>query len=77
MKDGSRYGGIWNYVSLNQLHDLFINDAPDRLVELIIILPAGDKFSLSFDKVRSPELEQFVEKVKPRIKKRSHNIHGE
>ncbi len=64
LKDGSRYGGIWNYVPLNHLHDLIIEDAPDGLVDLILILPAGDKLGMSFDRERSPELEQFVEKVK-------------
>jgi hypothetical protein len=66
LKDRSRYGGIRNYVSLNHLQDLIIKDAPYGMVNLIVILPSGDKICMSFDKERVPELEQFVEKVKAR-----------
>lgn len=40
--DGVRYGGIWNYVPLNQLQDLIMEDATYGLVDLTIKLPAED-----------------------------------
>lgn len=67
-KDGSRYGGIWNYVPLDQLQGLIIEDAPDGLIDLKIILPAGNGLRMPFAKDRRPELEQFIQKVKETIR---------
>ena len=67
-KDEVRYGGIWNYVPLSQLQDLIIEDTSDGLVNLTIILPAGDSLPMHFASKRRAELEQFVQKVKETIK---------
>jgi hypothetical protein len=64
LKDGCHYGGIWNYIPLNYLQDLRIEDISDGLVELTMMLPAGDSLKMPFANERRPELEQFVDKIK-------------
>jgi len=64
----ARYGGICNYVPLDQLRDLVIEDTSDRLINLTIKLPAEDNLCVSFSSERRPELERFVQKVEQTIK---------
>ena len=68
MRDDSRYGGIWNYVPINQLQDLIIEDDSDRMVNLTIRLSAGDFLHMPCAIERRPELEQFVQNIKEAIK---------
>ncbi len=63
LKDGSRYGGIWNYVPLHHVRDLVIEGASDGLVQLTIELTAGNRLSLPYANERRPELEQFVQNI--------------
>ena len=68
VRDDSRYGGIWNYVPINQLQDLIIEDDSDGMVNLTIRLPAGDFLHMPCAIERRPELEQFVQNVKEALK---------
>jgi hypothetical protein len=63
-KDESRYGGIRNYMPLNQVQDLIIEDAATGLVDLTIKLPAGDRLNMLCTNEKRSDLEDFVRDIK-------------
>jgi hypothetical protein len=64
LNDESRYGGIRNYVPLNQLQDLIVENATTGLVELTLKLPAEDSLHLLCANERRSELIDFILNIK-------------
>lgn len=62
--DDTRYGGVWNYLPLNQIAGVDQTEQETGLLALTVRLPHADHVEVLFQPDRRAELERFVTQLK-------------
>jgi hypothetical protein len=60
---GVRYGGVWQYIRLDSIRSVKLEDAVDDHLSLVINLAGGDAIKKNFAAASKPELEQLRDKL--------------
>ncbi len=66
---GIRYGGVWQYIRLESIRSVSLENAENDLLSMVIILASGDAIKKNFAAASKPELEQLRDKLQEMLKK--------
>jgi hypothetical protein len=61
--DGTRYGGVWDYIPLDKIARIAWRDKDAEVLAVTFDLPLGDKSESLFPAVRRVEVERFLQQV--------------
>ena len=60
---GVRYGGVWQYIHLESIRSVSLENAENDLLSLVIVPAGGDAIKKKFAAASKPELEQLRDKL--------------
>jgi hypothetical protein len=58
--DNTRYGGVWDYISLNKIERVAWRDRDATVLSVVLELPLGDRVECLFAVNRREEVERFL-----------------
>jgi hypothetical protein len=61
--DGTRYGGVWDYIPLDKIERIAWQDRDAEVLAVTFGLPLGDEVESLFPAVRRAEVERFLQQV--------------
>ena len=61
---GVRYGGVWEYIPLQEMTSLSVNESGQEWLKLNIELASLGRVSFDFDRSRKPDLDRLIENFK-------------
>ena len=61
--DGTRYGGVWDYIPLDKIERIAWRDKDAEVLAVTFDLPLGDRVESLFQAVRCVEVERFLQQV--------------
>ncbi len=61
--DGTRYGGVWDYIPLDKIERIAWRDKDAKVLAVTLDLPLGNQIESLFPVERRAEVEQFLRQV--------------
>jgi hypothetical protein len=60
---GVRYGGVWQYIRLESINSVTLEEIENDLLNLVVTLSSGEKITKTFTADQKPDVEQLCAKL--------------